>query len=356
MLDFPVPTLAGQKFKAQNGVTYTWDGLAWYVSSADLGGGGAAYELPPATVAALGGVFASSQPDANNPIIGINESGAAVYGPVGHATTADSATNATNAGHATTADSATNATTADSATNAGHANTADSATNATNAVNATNAGNADTLDGQHAAAFAPAVHTHAVPAPTPTSLGGVHQVLHTDGTYVRGVDAAGNFLYGPVIEDQVAPPIDIPDGSLSILFEGIPTWAKNIYVVWYDVVLTAGIPIIQVGTGPADGGVSGWVTAGYTQQATNFVGNLASPKGFNFALAASSGYVSSLIYTLAKADTTKWVCTHNGTVLNYYVLLGCGNINMPGELTKIRITSDTGAGVYKSGRIAVLYS
>jgi hypothetical protein len=82
MLDFPVPTLAGQKFKAQNGVTYTWDGLAWYVSSADLGGGGAAYELPPATVAALGGVFASSQPDANNPIIGINESGAAVYGPI----------------------------------------------------------------------------------------------------------------------------------------------------------------------------------------------------------------------------------------------------------------------------------
>ena len=55
-------------------------------------------------------------------------------GEATHATSADSATNATNAVHANSADSATNA------TNAVHADSADSATNATNATSATNDG------------------------------------------------------------------------------------------------------------------------------------------------------------------------------------------------------------------------
>ncbi len=79
------------------------------------------------------------------------------------ATTADTADNAT---HATTATTAANVTTATTATNATNVTTATTATNATNVTNATNAVNADTVDTQHAAAFAPAGHTHGAAAIT----------------------------------------------------------------------------------------------------------------------------------------------------------------------------------------------
>ncbi len=177
-LDFPTPASVGQKFTAQNGVVYTWDGQAWYINPVDLGSD---YVLPPATNAALGGVFAgaqpattqfvsgvgedgrlvyteaatlgvtgpqgpagadgapgaqgpagpvanaSMQPDANSPAIGVDGAGNLVYGPVGYAGTAGYANDAA---HAANAD------------------------NATNATNATNAGNADTVDGVHVGAGA----------------------------------------------------------------------------------------------------------------------------------------------------------------------------------------------------------
>lgn len=70
---------------------------------------------------------------------------------------AEHAISATNADYADSAGTATSATNTDFATSAGTVNTADSATNAGYAANA---GNSDTVNGQHASAFAPAVHSH----------------------------------------------------------------------------------------------------------------------------------------------------------------------------------------------------
>ncbi len=199
-----------------------------WVSVSGFGGGGGSAAITPPTVDALGGIYQSSQPNGNQPVIGVSDTGALLYGPVGyvaeagHAVNADNAGTATTAGHATTADSATNATNATTATNAGHANTADSATNA---GYATNAGNADTLDGQHAAAFAPASHTHAVPAPTPSSLGGVYQQSRPDTkSAVVGVDGAGNLQYGEL------QPLGFPTGNVRawVAFNGSGVIGANL--------------------------------------------------------------------------------------------------------------------------------
>jgi hypothetical protein len=87
MLDFPVNPTVGQRYTSATGSIYEWDGVGWSVITEIA----APYVLPPATTAALGGVFAGQAP-VTYYVSGVNEDGTLAYsvgtdlgvtGPVG---------------------------------------------------------------------------------------------------------------------------------------------------------------------------------------------------------------------------------------------------------------------------------
>lgn len=132
---------------------------------------------------------------------------------------------------------------------------------------------------------------------------------------------------------------------------GIPSWAKQVTVLFDGVSLTGTASIlIQLGTS------SGVESTGYSGSGRRSTSMTSSTAGFivltNAATQAPSG---ALVLNLMQASTNKWVASgvFAGSDSNNYDTAGVKSLTA--TLDRVRITSSNGTDTFDAGTINIMW-
>lgn len=142
----------------------------------------------------------------------------------------------------------------------------------------------------------------------------------------------------------------------AIEFTGIPSWAKQITVMFQGVSSSStGVIQIQIGSGS-------YVTSGYLSGASNFVGYSAVTTGFGCAYnnAATSLWHGAVRLTILNPATNSWVSNGilNDSSAGAQIMNSAGSISLAGTLNQLRIIASatgTPADTFDAGTINILY-
>jgi len=141
----------------------------------------------------------------------------------------------------------------------------------------------------------------------------------------------------------------------SVTFTGIPSWAKQITVM-FNGVSTNGtsLPQVQVGSGSVS--TSGYATTSSITVNVGTSGVVQATTGFQLTNAGNASYIfsGSLILTLISSNT--WVGLGNNTVTTSVFNTVAGvSPTLSGALDRVVITTVNGTDTFDAGSINILY-
>ena len=142
----------------------------------------------------------------------------------------------------------------------------------------------------------------------------------------------------------------------SIPFTGIPSWVKQITVMFQGVSASStGVIQIQIGSGS-------YTITGYLSGASNFAGYTPVTTGFGCAYNSANAALwhGSVRLNLLNASTNTWVAsgTLNDSSAGAQIMNSAGSISLAGTLDQLRIiASATGspADTFDAGSINILF-
>ena len=174
----------------------------------------------------------------------------------------------------------------------------------------------------------------------PTGNGSAYQILRNSGT--AGSLEWTNKLVSGTAQNSTS--------GTSIDFTGIPSWAKQITVLFNGVSLSgASSLLVQIGSGSV-------VTSGYQSGSygTNNSG-LFSTAGYILVVAGPANFVSGSMQ-ITSFSGNNWVSNHQaylpGTTVS---VVGGGTVNLSGTLDRVRITTVNGTDTFDAGSINILW-
>jgi hypothetical protein len=164
---------------------------------------------------------------------------------------------------------------------------------------------------------------------------------------------------GAVIPADLAQPMTLMTGvaasTASVVYTGIPSWAKRITVMFYEISITgANYILVRLGTS------SGLETTGYKSQMS--VTNTGSATGnstagfimhYPEAASFSNGtmtisHMGSNVWT--SSGTYSWVGSTYSTIMS-----GGSKVLTTGVLDRVQIISGNGSDTFDSGSVNVMY-
>lgn len=179
------------------------------------------------------------------------------------------------------------------------------------------------------------------------AAGTANQVLKTQG-------ASQNPSWGDYLARATAQSIATSGAS----FTSIPSWVKQITMVFNGLKTSSGsaIPLVRVGTS------SGYVTSGYTSSSSFFRsdtgsggagGTTDSTSGFCIYPLPAYDFYGSMV--LNNISGNIWVANHTIGTGSIYNVFGGGRISLAGTLDRIQIVPSTSTLV-ASGTVTIFYS
>jgi len=197
--------------------------------------------------------------------------------------------------------------------------------------------------------------------------------LNLSGTtgIVTGNIAASNITTATIADDNVttakilnanvtpaklSQPMTLMSGQVApspILFSGIPSWAKRVTVILYDVGTSGNVAHINVKIGDSGGlRTSNYVSTGITVDSGGNTAGVSATDGFIWANFDSTNRNSGTMQ-LTHAGLNVWVANHTGRQSVGNSVFGGGTITtaLGGTLDRVQIAA-TGLN---SGSINVMY-
>lgn len=146
----------------------------------------------------------------------------------------------------------------------------------------------------------------------------------------------------------------VSTAGTSITFSSIPSWARRLTVVLQGV-STTGLAdlVVQLGTS-AGITISGYLSTTVQTNIASGDGGSSSTVGFVIRNAAAAN-VASVIMQITNITGNQWVSSHCGKLSTALVVYGGGDVSLPGTLTSVRVTTDTGVPTFDAGTINVMY-
>ena len=177
-----------------------------------------------------------------------------------------------------------------------------------------------------------------------TALSTANAALPKAGGTMTGVITYATAQPRMVLSTSVAS-----TSGTSIDFTSIPSWAKKVTVMLYNVSTNGAVnPIIQLGSGS-------FTTSGYSSGCGSSAGNTSETSGFIVATGtASSDSLSGSILFSSIGISNRWVCsgtTYNGSNPRFI----SGNVSLSGDLDRVRITTIASASTFDGGTINIIY-
>lgn len=138
----------------------------------------------------------------------------------------------------------------------------------------------------------------------------------------------------------------------SVDITSIPSWVNRVTVIFNNVSTngSSGL-LLQLGSGSPQ--TSGYQTVGTASAGTNSVLSGASTSGFYIFYANATDYIHGT-YVLTRISGNTWVGVLNGNRAGYSIG-GGGNVSLSGAIDRVRLTTTTGADMFDTGSMAVLY-
>jgi hypothetical protein len=148
-----------------------------------------------------------------------------------------------------------------------------------------------------------------------------------------GVTSVNGFTGG--VQSVITRQTAVSATGTEITFTGIPSWAKRVTIMGYEVSLTGNNEIIlQMGSS------GGFLTSGYVGN-TNAFNTTPSASGFtNGFILAENTDATNAIYihaTIFNISGTAWVYSSNQANSSTIVGFGCGGANLSATLTQLKI-------------------
>lgn len=140
----------------------------------------------------------------------------------------------------------------------------------------------------------------------------------------------------------------------TITFTGIPSWAKQVTMLFSGVSLTGTDNfLVQIGSGSLT--TSGYSNVtGYSGAST---GTITSSSGISIVSGGNAGDLTYGQVTFYNITGNTWVAsgaTTAGTAINYFSVPG-GLVSLSGALDRIRVTTVIGSDTFDAGTINILY-
>jgi hypothetical protein len=184
------------------------------------------------------------------------------------------------------------------------------------------------------------------------SNGTTRLTVASGGVTATNLTASGTFGGGVVTSGTA-----VTASSTSVDFTGIPSWVKQITVMFSGVSTSgASKPRIQLGD---SGGVE---TTGYAGTnsaiASASASSANSTGGFDFNTQQTTNAIlhGSAVLSLLNASTNTWVC--NAALMDSaatYSSLTGGSKSLSATLDRVRITTVNGTDTFDAGSINILY-
>jgi hypothetical protein len=141
----------------------------------------------------------------------------------------------------------------------------------------------------------------------------------------------------------------------SILFSGIPSWAKRVTLM-FNGVSTSGTNslLIQIGSGSVTSSGYNSVAAGCINGASPLV--LSSTAGF-LQVSDTASDVRSGILTINLVSTNVYVSSHTlaGSSVRNVTWWGAGSVTLSGALDRVNITTVGGTDTFDAGSFNIFY-
>ena len=172
--------------------------------------------------------------------------------------------------------------------------------------------------------------------------------------------SAGGLPDGCITAAELAQPMTLMSGQVatggSVLFSGIPSWAKRVTVILYEVGTSGSSAHINVQIGDSGGlRTNNYVSTSVTVDSAGNSAGVSATDGFIWAnFANSSTNTNSGTMQLTHVGSNVWVANHTGRQTTGNSVFGGGSLNnsgLSGTLDRVQIAA-TGLN---SGSINVMY-
>lgn len=174
------------------------------------------------------------------------------------------------------------------------------------------------------------------------ALGSTDQILKVSG----GLPSWAN-------ESTFRLATEVSASGKSVDFTGIPSGVNVIYAMAVDISISGNDdPILRIG----DSG--GFETTGYQSFANRFdtsPNGDATTIGFLMVNDTTAANNYTIHMTLTRFSGNKWVCAVSGYDKSGRSIIGCGDKELSGELTRLRFTSLTAAFDFDNGSFNISY-
>ena len=185
----------------------------------------------------------------------------------------------------------------------------------------------------------------------PTIISGTNGVDNIQDGLITPTDL--NTSVNPAVQRIQTFPAQASTAGTSIDFTGIPSWAKEITVM-FNGVSTNGTSVVQVQLGTSTGfTVSGYVSAS-AEQAGTVVGTGAITSGIGLDNIGAATYSRSLNLMITNISTNNYIASYSGIQATNRTIYGGGNVTLPATLDRIRITTVNGTDTFDAGSINIL--
>lgn len=138
----------------------------------------------------------------------------------------------------------------------------------------------------------------------------------------------------------------------SIDFTGIPSWARRITLVFYNV-STNGTSNMQVQIG--NGSI---VSSGYAAQSTNVQASVSATTSTSAYIIYAGNAANSVtgMFTLVQQQANTWVASFVlASTANNFSVIGAGVNALGGTLDRVRLTTAGGTDTFDAGSLNVFY-
>lgn len=187
------------------------------------------------------------------------------------------------------------------------------------------------------------------PTLTTPAVNVINEATSGAGVTVDGVlikDSAISGQYTPLFRDTEKA----STSGTTVEFTGIPSWAKRITILLYDVSSTGGsLFITQLGT------ASGWETTGYVSVSGNDAGEDNSTAGFVIRNTSGGSDSISGSIVITNISGNKWIGTHDANNGTNSANSGSGRKELSGALTQVRLTTISGTPTFDAGSVNIMY-
>jgi hypothetical protein len=194
---------------------------------------------------------------------------------------------------------------------------------------------------------------------TGISAGGLPDLSITTADIADSAITTAKIAAGAVVPADLSQPMTLMTGvaasTASVVYTGIPSWAKRITIMFYEISLTgANHILVQLGTS------SGFEQSGYKSQmsltntgsstansTTGFIMHFTEANSFSNGTMTIS-HMGSNVWT--SSGTYQWTGSTNSTIMS-----GGSKVLTTGVLNRVQILSANATDTFDSGSVNVMY-